>query len=230
MKNNIKENWMYKYNLAKAYFKHNGNLEISQSYKTLNGYEYAEEGIALGAWLNTQRQAYKGQGNYKITENQIQLLEEIGMRFETNYKEDEWNKKYELAKVYFEHHGNLKIPQSYKTLNGYEYAESGITLGTWLDTQRRAYKGQGNYKITENQIKLLEEIRIKWFLKVGTDKKSQEEVITEKNSKRKQIEMLNRVRSYLNTLDESEVLSKEEINQGMMDVLNHKIKRLKIKK
>jgi hypothetical protein len=47
---------------------------------------------------------------------------------------------------------------------------------------------------------------------------------------RKQIEMLNRVRSYLNTLDENEVLSKEEINQGMMDVLNHKIKRLKIKK
>ena len=47
---------------------------------------------------------------------------------------------------------------------------------------------------------------------------------------RKQIEMLNRVRTYLNTLDESEVLSKKEINQGMMDVLNNKIKRLKIKK
>jgi hypothetical protein len=42
--------------------------------------------------------------------------------------------------------------------------------------------------------------------------------------------MLNRVRTYLNTLDESEVLSKKEINQGMMDVLNNKIKRLKIKK
>ena len=42
--------------------------------------------------------------------------------------------------------------------------------------------------------------------------------------------MLNRVRTYLNTLDESEALSKEEINQGMMDVLNNKIKRLKIKK
>ena len=71
---------------------------------------------------------------------------------------------------------------------------------------------------------------MKWFLKIGTDKKNQEEIITEKNSKRKQIEMLNRVRSYLNTLDESEVLSKEEINQGMLDVLNNKIKRLKIKK
>ena len=224
------EEWNKKYKLAKAYFEHNGNLEIPIDYKTLNGYEYTEEGIALGAWLNTQRQAYKGHGNFKITDEQIKLLEEIGMRFKTRDNNEEWNKKYELAKVYFEHNGNLEIPYSYKTLNGYEYADGGISLGIWLHTQRKAYKGQDANKITETQIKLLEEIRIKWFLKVGTDKKSQEEVITEKNSKRKQIEMLNRVRSYLNTLDESEVLSKEEINQGMMDVLNHKIKRLKIKK
>ena len=228
---NYKEGeWNKKYGLAKAYFEHNGNLEIPHTYKTLNGYEYIAGGIALGAWLNTQRQAYKGHGNFKITDEQIKLLEEIGMRFKTRDNNEEWNKKYELAKVYFEYNGNLEIPYSYKTLNGYEYADGGISLGIWLHTQRKAYKGQDANKITETQIKLLEEIRIKWFLKVGTDKKSQEEVITEKNSKRKQIEMLNRVRSYLNTLDESEVLSKEEINQGMMDVLNHKIKRLKIKK
>ena len=152
------------------------------------------------------------------------------MHFEIRDNNEEWNKKYELAKAYFEHNGNLEIPQSYKTLNGYEYAEGGIALGVWVITQRQAYKGQGTNKITEIQIKLLEEIRMKWFLKIGTDKKNQEEIITEKNSKRKQIEMLNRVRTYLNTLDESEVLSKEEINQGMMDVLNNKIKRLKIKK
>ena len=228
---NYKEKeWNKKYELAKAYFEHNRNLEIPQSYKTLNGYEYAEEGIALGTWLNTQRQAYKNQGIYKITEEQIKLLEEIGMHFETRDNNEEWNKKYELAKIYFEHHGNLEIPQSYKTLNGYEYAEGGIALGVWIITQRQAYKGQSTNKITEIQIKLLEEIRMKWFLKIGTDKKNQEEIITEKNSKRKQIEMLNRVRTYLNTLDESEVLSKKEINQGMMDVLNNKIKRLKIKK
>ena len=224
------EEWNKKYGLAKAYFEHNGNLEIPHTYKTLNGYEYIAGGIALGAWLNTQRQAYKGHGNFKITDEQIKLLEEIGMRFKTRDNNEEWNKKYELAKVYFEHNGNLEIPYSYKTLNGYEYADGGISLGIWLHTQRKAYKGQDANKITETQIKLLEEIRIKWFLKVGTDKKSQEEIITEKNSKRKQIEMLNRVRTYLNTLDESEVLSKKEINQGMMDVLNNKIKRLKIKK
>ena len=228
MKNSIKESWMYKYNLAKAYFEHNRNLEIPYNYKTLNGYEYAENGITLGIWITTQRKAYKGQGSNKITEEQIKLLEEIGMRFETRDNNEEWNKKYKLAKAYFEHNGNLEIPIDYKTLNGYEYTEEGIALGRWITNQRQTYKGQNTCKITETQIKLLEEIRIKWFLKVGTDKKSQEEVITEKNSKRKQIEMLNRVRTYLNTLDESEVLSKEEINQGMMDVLNHKIKRLKI--
>ena len=228
---NFKEKeWNKKYELAKAYFEHNGNLEILQSYKTLNGYEYTEEGISLGAWLNTQRQAYKGKCAYKITEEQIKLLEEIGMRFETRDNNEEWNKKYELAKVYFEYNGNLEIPYSYKTLNGYEYTEEGIALGIWITTQRQAYKGIGNCKITEAQIKLLEEIGMKWFLKIGTDKKNQEEIITEKNSRRKQIEMLNRVKSYLNTLDESEVLSKEEINQGMIDALNHKIKRLKIKK
>ena len=224
------EEWNKKYELAKAYFEHHGNLEIPSSYKTLNGYEYKEAGIALGIWLHTQRQAYKGHGSNKITENQIKLLEKIGMRFETRDNNEEWNKKYELAKAYFEYNRNLEIPIDYKTLNGYEYTEEGIALGRWITNQCQTYKGHNTCKITETQIKLLEEIRIKWFLKVGTDKKSQEEVITEKNSKRKQIEMLNRVRSYLNTLDESEVLSKEEINQGMMDVLNHKIKRLKIKK
>ena len=224
------EEWNKKYELAKTYFEHHGKLKTPRDYKTLNGYEYKEDGIALGIWLNTQRQAYKGHGNFKITDEQIKLLEKIGMRFGTNYKEEEWNKKYELAKAYFEHHGNLEIPSSYKTLNGYEYTEEGIALGRWIANQRQTYKGHNTQKITETQIKLLEKIRIKWFLKVGTDKKSQEEVITEKNSKRKQIEMLNRVRTYLNTLDESEVLSKKEINQGMMDVLNNKIKRLKIKK
>ncbi len=151
------------------------------------------------------------------------------MRFETRDNNEEWNKKYELAKAYFEYNRNLEIPQSYKTLNGYEYTAEGIALGSWIANQRQTYKGHNTQKITETQIKLLEKIRMKWFLKVGTDKKSQEEIITEKNSKRKQIEMLNRVRSYLNTLDENEVLSKEEINQGMMDTLNHKIKHLKIK-
>ena len=39
---------------------------------------------------------------------------------------------YNLAKAYYEHHGNLEIPARFKTINGYEYDENGINLGYWI--------------------------------------------------------------------------------------------------
>ena len=53
-------------------------------------------------------------------------------------------KNYALVQNYYEHHGNLKIPVKFKTLNGYEYDENGISLGTWLATQRQSYKKQSS--------------------------------------------------------------------------------------
>ena len=44
---------------------------------------------------------------------------------------------YELAKAYYEHHGNLEIPMKFKTINGYEPEENGVNLGTWIYTQRK---------------------------------------------------------------------------------------------
>ena len=43
-----------------------------------------------------------------------------------------------LAKNYYEYHGNLKVSQNFKTINGYVYDEAGLNLGTWANTQRRA--------------------------------------------------------------------------------------------
>ncbi len=156
------ETWMEKYKLAKTYFEHYGNLEIPQGFKTINGYDYDENGIALGIWLAKQRQAYKGQGTQKITPDQIKLLEEIGMRFENKDIMETWMEKYNLAKVYFEHYDNLEIPKTFKTINGYDYDENGIALGTWIVTQRTAYKGDSTNKITPTQIKLLEEIGMRF--------------------------------------------------------------------
>ena len=212
--------WMKKYNLAESYYEHHGNLEIPRNFKTTNGYEYDEEGVKLGSWISTQRQAYKGQGACKLTEEQKKLLEKIGMVPDVYI--DNWQKKYNLAESYYKHHGNLEIPDKFKTTNGYEYDEEGVKLGKWISNQRQAYKGQGTCKLTEEQIKLLEKIEIKWF-NSNIDKKLQNEIINEQNKKKKQIEILNRVRSYLNTLDENRVYSKEEINLGF-------VKKLKINK
>ena len=212
--------WMEKYNLAKAYFNHYGDLEIPISFKTTNGHEYDENGIALGKWIDSQRQAYNGNGHCKIEKAQIKLLKEIGMRFETVNKNEAWIEKYNLVKAYFEHYGNLKIPQEFKTINGYDYDENGIALGKWIDSQRQAYKGKCTNKITSDQIKLLEEIGMKWFNN-SIDNKFQKELITENNLKRKQTEIINRLTSYLNHIDNQEI-DKDTINQDFIDELNHK--------
>ncbi len=205
------EKWNRNYKLAKAYYEHYGNLEISQSFKTINGYEYDENGVLLGIWIVNQRTTYNGHGNGKITEEQIELLKQIGMRFETKNIEEEWNKKYELAKAYYKHHGNLEISQSFKTINGYEYDENGITLGSWISHQRNAYKGQGRNRITEEQIKLLNQIGMKWFSK-NINIKLQKEEINEKNINRKKIELYNRFIEYLSKYKNDELPLKEEIN------------------
>ena len=217
---NKNKTWMEKYNLAKAYFNQYGDLEIPISFKTTNGHEYDENGIALGKWIDSQRQAYKGNGHCKIEKAQIKLLKEIGMRFETVNKNEAWIEKYNLAKAYFEHYGNLKIPQEFKTINGYDYDENGIALGKWIDSQRQAYKGKCTNKITSAQIKLLEEIGMKWFNN-SIDNKFQKELITENNLKRKQTEIMNRFTSYLNHIDDQEI-DKDTINQGFVYELNHK--------
>ena len=211
------DNWMKKYKLAESYYEHHGNLEIPIKFKTTNGYEYDEEGINLGIWINTQRQAYKGQGTPKLTEQQIKLLEKIGMV--PDVYSDNWMKKYNLAESYYNHYGHLNIPQNFKTTNGYEYDEQGVKLGIWIKIQRQAYKGQGTPKLTEQQIKLLEKIEMIWFDE-NTDKKLQNEIINEQNKKKKKMEILNRLKSYLNTLDENKSYSKEEINSGFVKKLN----------
>ena len=216
----IMETWMEKYNLAKVYFEHYDNLEIPKTFKTINGYDYDENGIALGTWIVTQRTAYKGDSTNKITPTQIKLLEEIGMRFETANRNKIWIEKYNLAKAYFEHYGNLEIPTVFKTTNGHEYDENGIALGQWIANQRNAYKGTCRQKITPDQIKLLEEIGMKWFNN-SIDNKFQKELITENNLKRKQTEIMNRFTSYLNHIDDQEI-DKDTINQGFVYELNHK--------
>jgi len=217
--------WNKKYNLAKMYYEHYGNLEIPVKFKTTNGIDYDEKGIALGIWISTQRQSYQGKGTRKITEEQIKKLEQIGMRFEI--RSEVWNEKYNLAKIYYEHYGNLKIPQAFKTTNGIDYDENGIALGTWISTHRLAYQGKSKSKITEEQIEKLEQIGHKWYPTDNKDKKAQTEQITSSNTKQKQIEILNRVKSYLNNYDSSSLPTKNEINQGMLHTLNtpRKIKK-----
>lgn len=51
-------------------------------------------------------------------------------------KKIRWEKMYEYAKKYYNHHGNLEVPHEFKTNNGYEYDKDGeLDLGYWITKQ-----------------------------------------------------------------------------------------------
>ena len=144
--NYISDVWLKNYEVLKKYYVEHGNIDVPQKHET-------EEGIKLGIWLGNQRQAYKGKGKSKITEEQIQLLDDLGMIWDMNIKA--WNKNYEVLKKYYVEHGNIDVPQKYET-------EEGIKLGRWLQNQRSAYKEKYTNKITEEQIQLLNNLGMVW--------------------------------------------------------------------
>ena len=113
---------------------------------------------------------------------------------------------------------------NFKTLNGYEYDENGVVLGIWLATQRQAYKGRGSGTINEEQIKLLNQIEMKWFSE-NINIKLQKEEINEKNINRKKIELYNRFMDYASKYKNDKLPSKEELNSNFIEELDRPLKR-----
>lgn len=71
-----------------------------------------------------------------------------------------WEQNYNLAKEYYEEHGNLDVPMDYKT-------KDGTLLGSWIRRQRKLRKGIGKgIPLTEDQINKLDLIGMDWMDRV----------------------------------------------------------------
>lgn len=139
--------WDMYYASAKQYYQENGNLEVPARYIT-------EEGYALGSWLNNQKAIRKGTIVGKLTEDQIQKLDSIGMIWDSlDYF---WEQNFKLAKEYYLTSGNLDIPTNYKSTDGKH-------LGNWILRQRQLYKSNS---LTDEQIKKLDSIGMDWMDRV----------------------------------------------------------------
>ena len=206
------DEWNKKYELAKAYYNHYGNLETPQRFKTINGIDYDENGSALGTWINNQRTIKE-----KSSKEKIKLLEEIGMRFETRNNDDEWNKKYELAKAYYNHYGNLEIPQSFKTINGIDYDENGSALGGWINNQK-THKG----KLTEEKINMLNDIGMIWYSKT---RKFQQQEITPENTNFVKAQLLTEFKQFLEA--QKDAINSEEDIENINNQFNKYVGRRK---
>lgn len=129
----INRTWMDYYVLAKKYYEAHGDLEIPNKFKTNDGIHHDENGkIKLGIWIFSQRQTCSSESE------RGKLLSQIGMRFENKYSIIPWDEMYEYAKKYYKAHGNLEIPNRFKTDDGICYTENGkIKLGKWIFNQRQ---------------------------------------------------------------------------------------------
>lgn len=134
----LDNNWNENYNLAKEYYIKHKNLFIPDTYIVNN--------IALGRWIGTQRKNYKAG---LLDNTKINLLNKISMVWDVNV--EQWNEMYLYAKEYFIKNKNLNMPDKYK-INGYN-------IYGWLVNQRKKYKKN---QLTKEQIKLLEQIDMKW--------------------------------------------------------------------
>lgn len=135
--------WEEKYQLAKAYFEEHGDLNVPS--------QYVVNGVWLAKWLNEQKLIAEGKRKKKHSPEQLSKLEAIGLRYGSTYYEEQWQERYEIAKAYYEQHGDLKVP--------YAYCEGDFPLGNWLSKQKSQYR-DGN--MPDEHYALLSAIGMDW--------------------------------------------------------------------
>ena len=139
--------WQHHFNEASVFFDENGHLNVPAGHKT-------KDGFALGSWISQLRSARRGISKIKLTEKQIAQLDEIGMLWEKS-GDIAWKKSYSAAENYYQKHGNIKIPATYKT-------EDGFALGKWIARQQYAYSNpeKSNAVLTVERIELLKKLGV----------------------------------------------------------------------
>lgn len=140
--------WEEYYQAAAQYRWEHGDLLIPQRYVT-------EDGKCLGAWLNSQRNIHNGSKAGKLTEAQIQRLEDIGIVWES-FTEAAWEEHFGEAERYLDRHGDLNIPSNYVD-------EQGFALGKWIVRMRLKHQRLDALSDKEKeQLARLEQIGMIW--------------------------------------------------------------------
>ena len=132
------EKWEHKFTIATAYYKEFGHLNVPD--------KFLYKGINLGNWIYLQRNNYR---EGKLNSNQIERLNAMNMVWDV--LGEDWERKYNLAKKFYETNGSLLIPVTQQYDNTY--------LGRWISHQRQSYaKG----KLPQEKIERLEQIGMIW--------------------------------------------------------------------
>ena len=142
--------WNQNYREAKKYYKIHGNLQVPVNYVT-------ESGLFLGRWVANQIKIHNNrkENAAELTPLQEQLLEEIGIVWKNKF-EDGWDRRYQLAKDFYEKNGNLELPPNYTV--------DGINVDKWVRNIRlkKTNPSSSNLILSEERIRQMDSIGMRW--------------------------------------------------------------------
>ena len=180
----VVKTWDESYKLATKYYKIHNDLKINYKFKTIDGHTYNEHGYSLGSWLVNQRRLYR---LGRLPKDKIDKLESIGINWNIIKTFEE---SYQLVLEYYNIHKNINIPNDY-------YLEDGYNLGRFIYNQKQLKK-QG--KLSEEKIKLFDNLLIDWTIKEVKKNLSWEEMYLLANNYFNEYKNLNIKRNFI-TLD-----------------------------
>ena len=132
--------WEESFQRLLAYKAKHRNVLVPQGYKTADGFR-------LGLWVSNQRTAKK---TGKLPLDRQHRLEEVGFLWDMGPQP--WEESFQRLLAYKAEHGNVLVPQGYKTADGFR-------LGWWVSSQRKAKK---TGKLPLDRQHRLEEVGFLW--------------------------------------------------------------------
>jgi hypothetical protein len=112
------------------YIEEHGDARVPQRFKTEDGYK-------LGTWVQSQRNSRSTMSAERLTR-----LEGLGFVWDTrDYVTSSWEENFGHLEQYVEAHGDARVPQRFKTEDGYK-------LGTWVQSQRNTRSTMSAERVT----------------------------------------------------------------------------------
>lgn len=137
--------WDERFQQLTEYKEQNGHCRVPKGYK---------DNPQLANWVMSQRKAKKKLGIGKITEEQINLLDEIGFEWVLVQKQVSWDERFEQLVQYKQVNGHSNVPKIYN---------ANPPLGEWVHRQRAIYNNKRkDQKLSSDQISLLNGIGFSW--------------------------------------------------------------------